>query len=466
MTEQELRALFQAQKRYFASGATRPHAFRRDALQRLSRAVRDNEGALLAALSKDLGKPEDEAWISEIGAVLLEIDHALSRLRQWMRPRNAPIPLLYQPSRGYVRHEPFGACLVLSPWNYPLGLALTPLVSALAAGNCAMLKPSSKTPRTAREVGRIITEVFQPEHVFCVEGGPAVAELLLGLGFDFIFYTGSARVGRRVMAAASKTLTPVVLELGGKSPCIVDRRLSDANVAKAARRIVWGKFLNAGQTCIAPDYVLAHAGIRVGLEQALVRAVKEFFGTDPSRSPHYGRIVSQEHLERLQRLLALTNGRRLFGGDIHSGELYMAPAVIADVRADDPLMAEEIFGPILPVVAAESLAQAIEFVNARPKPLALYLFTDSDEAVARVLRDTTSGGVCVNDTILHVGPQALPFGGVGESGHGRYHGQAGFEAFSYQRSILRRGFRPDWKFRYPPRPRLTGFMKSLLRWLG
>ena len=466
MTEQELSALFQAQRRFFASGATKPHAFRHDALKRLYRTVRDNEAALLKALSDDLGKPEDEAWVSEFGAVLSETDYALSRLRQWMRPRGAPIPLLYQPSRGYVRYEPFGTCLVLSPWNYPLALALTPLVSALAAGNCAVLKPSSKAPRTSREIARMVTEAFPAEHVFCIEGGARTAELLLGLGFDFIFYTGSARIGRKVMAQAARTLTPVVLELGGKSPCIVDRHLADGNIDKAARRIVWGKLLNAGQTCVAPDFVLAHAGIKAELEQALVRAVIDFFGPDPSRSPHLGRIVSQEHYERLAGLLASTRGRRLFGGDNHPGELYMAPAVVTDMREDDPLMAEEIFGPILPVMGVESLDKAMEFINSRPRPLALYLFTESDEAMARVLRDTASGGVCINDTALHLGPHALPFGGVGESGMGRYHGQAGFEAFSYQRGILRRGFRFDWKLRYPPRSKLTGFRKALLRWLG
>lgn len=466
MTEQELRALFLAQKRFFDEGHTKPYAFRRDALRRLSMAVKSNESALLKALSDDLGKPEDEAWVAEVGAVLAEARYAQGRLRQWMRPRSVPMPLLYQPSRGYVRDEPYGTCLILSPWNYPLGLALTPLVSALAAGNCVMLKPSSKAPHTSREIARILTEAFLPEHVFCIEGGAHTAELLLDQGFDFIFYTGSARVGRQVMATAAKTLTPMVLELGGKSPCIVDRNLSDAHVVTAARRIVWGKFLNAGQTCVAPDYVLVHAGVKVELEAALVRAVKEFFGTDPSRSPAFGRIVNQDHYQRLTGLQAATRGRKLFGGDNHSGELYMAPAVFTDVHPDDPLMREEIFGPILPVLTVDSLASAIAFVNSRPKPLALYLFTDNDEAVARVLRDTASGGVCINDTALHLGPRTLPFGGVGESGMGRYHGQAGFEAFGYQRSVMRRGFRPDWKFRYPPRPKLTGFKKALLRWLG
>jgi len=466
MTEQDPRALHQAQKRFFATGATKPYAFRRDALKRLTRAIQDREPALLTALAQDLGKPADEAWITEVAMGLAEADHTLSNLRQWLRPRRAPIPLLYQPAQGFVRHEPFGSCLIISPWNYPLGLALAPLISALAAGNCAVLKPSSKAPNASREIARLVAQTFPPEHVACMEGGSDMAQTLLGLGFDFVFYTGSARVGRQVMASAAGALTPVVLELGGKCPCMVDKDLSREHLAATARRIVWGKYLNAGQTCLAPDHVLAHADIKPELEQALARTIKDFYGSDPRRSPHYGRIVNQAHLHRLQELLTATRGRLILGGEAQAEERYLAPALITDVDLDDPLMAEEIFGPILPVLAVDSLDQALEIVNARPRPLALYLFSDSDEAVTRVLRDSASGGVCVNDTVVHAGPHSLPFGGVGESGLGRCHGWSGFEAFSYRRSVLRRSFRLDWRLRYPPRPSLTGWRKALLRWMS
>jgi acyl-CoA reductase-like NAD-dependent aldehyde dehydrogenase len=347
--------------------------------------------------------------------------------------------------RGRVVREPLGVVLVISPWNYPMGLLLAPAASAIAAGNAVVLKPSELTPHTSAALARRIPEYLDPEAVTLVEGGVEETTLLLEQRFDHIFYTGNGRVAQVVLEAAAKHLTPVTLELGGKSPCIVDR---DADIETTARRIAWGKFINSGQTCIAPDYVLVHSSKEAALVEALERCVHEFYGDDPKTSPDYARIVNQRHHQRLSTLMK--DGVPAFGGELDPDQNYVAPTVLRDVSPDSAIMQEEIFGPILPVLSVDSIDEAIDFVNKRDKPLALYLFTKNSEVENEVLERTSSGGACINGTLLHIMDARMPFGGVGPSGMGAYHGRHTFETFSHRRSVLTRGTGFDPKIMYPP----------------
>lgn len=419
--------------------------WRRAQLDGLRRMLEEREDELLRALADDLGKGAAEAWATELGIVRAEIDHARRRVPGWARPKRVVPSLLQLPSKARVAAVPRGVVLVLAPWNYPLNLTLVPLVAALAAGNCVVLKPSERAPRCAAALARLLPEYLDPDAVRVVEGDGEVAGALVASAFDLIFYTGGAEVGRRVLAAAAERLTPVVLELGGKSPCIV---LDDADIEATARRVMWGKCVNAGQTCVAPDYVLVDRRRERELLDALASEVRRAFGEDPSASGDYGRIVDARHHERLVRMLA--DGEVVCGGDHQVESRYLAPTVLTEVRLDSPLMQEEIFGPLLPVIPVDDVEAALRFVAARPRPLALYVFSRSTEAARRVLDRTTSGGACVNDVLLHLANPRLPFGGVGESGFGAYHGQAGFEAFSHRRSLLIRGTWVDPSLRYPP----------------
>jgi aldehyde dehydrogenase (NAD+) len=448
------------QKRYFAAGRTRSLAVRGAALRALRSALAAREADLLAALAEDLGKPAAEAYLSEVGLVIREIDYVLKRLSSWARPRRVRTPLLSRPGTSWIQPEPYGAVLVIAPWNYPVQLSLSPLVAALAAGNCAVLKPSELAPASSRALAGIIGETFDPGLVKAVEGGAETARALLEEKFDYIFYTGSLRVGRLVMAAAAKNLTPVTLELGGKNPCLVDR---DVPVQTAGRRIAWGKFFNAGQTCVAPDYLLVHREVRERLLAALGEAIEEFYGTDPQTSPDYGRIINRDHHRRLTRLLE--GSRPEIGGGGDEAERYLAPTVVSLDSPDHPLMEEEIFGPILPVLAYRELEEALEIIARRPRPLALYLFTRDRKLRRRVLDETSSGTVCVNDTISQITNPELPFGGVGESGMGVYHGRAGFETFSHQKSVMARSFRFDLKLKYPPYRTSLKILRKITRFL-
>ena len=448
------------QRAYFLSGATRSTAFRQAQLGRLLAALGAREGALLAALHADLGKSPLEAYTTELGMVRGEISHAVRHLPRWVRPQRRPVPPLTWPARGWVAPEPFGVTLIIGPWNYPLQLLLAPLVAALAAGNCALLKPSEFAPRTAAVVADLIGATFPPEYVAVVNGERDTAEALLREQFDRIFFTGSTRVGRAVAAAAARQLTPVTLELGGKCPCLV---AADAPLAVAARRIVWGKFLNAGQTCVAPDYVLVDRRVAADLLAEMIRAVREFYGPDPRRSPDYSRIIHRAHWDRLAGYLA--SGRVVCGGAGVPEELYFPPTILADVPPDAPVLHEEIFGPLLPVREFSAWDEALAFVRDRPAPLALYLFTPDRALQRRVLAETRSGGVALNDTVTHMIGAGLPFGGVGESGQGRYHGQAGFAEFTYPRSVLRRSPRWDAGLLFPPPRASFAMVKRSFRWL-
>lgn len=450
----DLTSLIARQRAHFQTGRTRPLEFRLEQLRTLHRAIETNETQLLQALHADLRKSAQEAYVSEIGFVLSEIRYVLKHLASWMKPQQRGVPLMLWPGSGRIQWEPYGVALILGPWNYPLQLLFTPLVGAIAAGNCVCMKASEHAPHTAAVMAKLIRDSFPDEYVAVVEGDRSVAESLLRERFDTIFFTGSTHVGKAVMAAATQHLTPVTLELGGKCPALV---CADAPLDVTPRRIVWGKFMNAGQTCVAPDFVLADRRIRQPLVEALKLAVREFYGDDPQRSSDYGRIVNRHHFDRLLRFAP--------NAQYNIGELYIAPTILTDVSWDAPVMQDEIFGPILPVLEFDSLDDVLAKLRNRPTPLALYLFTNEHPTQERVVAGTRSGGVCINDTVVQIFGKQLPFGGVGDSGMGRYHGKASFDCFSQQRAIVYRSTAFDSRFRYPPPKLSLEKLKKAYRWL-
>jgi aldehyde dehydrogenase (NAD+) len=436
--ERPFASLVESQRRYFATGATLSLEARQNALRALRNAVRGHEQAVLEALRADLGKNPVEGYITEVGMVLSEITAMLGRLKSWMRPRRVGSPLFIWPAVSRIYPEPLGTALIFSPWNYPFQLALLPLAAALAAGNCVVLKPAKTAPATAAVLTAILREAFAPEFAASVDVGGDAATALLRERFDFILYTGSGRVGHIVMEAAARHLTPVCLELGGKSPVIV---AADARLDIAARRIAWGKILNAGQTCIAPDYVWVDRSVKDELVRRLEQAFASLLGEDPVHSENYGRIISRKAFDRLLSLSPLP--------PVADRELLKIAPCIMDASPDDPVMREEIFGPLLPVLAYDRIEQALDHVRSRDKPLALYLVTGDKALQDRVIQSVPFGGGCVNDTVVHVSSH-LPFGGVGPSGMGRYHGKAGFDLFSNLKGVLRQTTLFDLPFRYPP----------------
>lgn len=436
--------IVQAQRAFFATGATREVQGRIAVLRRLKQVIKQREGAILAALQQDLHKAELEAYMTEIGILYQEIDHVCKHLKRWAKPRRVKTAITHIGSKGLIYPEPYGTALIIAPWNYPFQLTFSPLIGALAAGNTAVLKPSEYTPSVTAEIVAIIREAFPPEYVTVVEGAAEAAAGLLKERYDTIFFTGSVPVGKIVMEAAARHLTPVTLELGGKSPCIVHR---DADLKLAALRIAFGKFTNAGQTCIAPDYLLVHRDMKQPLVEELRRVIRRFYGDNPLESPRYGRIVSKRHYERLTGFLQ--DGEVLLGGEYDSERLRLAPTLLDRVSPDAPVMQEEIFGPILPVLEYDSIEEAIAFVTARQKPLALYLFTPDKRVQEQVLAQVSFGGGCINDTLMHIATPHLPFGGVGESGMGSYHGRQSFTAFSHEKSVLKQTTKWDLSFRYP-----------------
>ena len=443
----------------FDSGRTRPLAWRREQLNRLKDLVRERSHELVTALQADFGKPELEAWTMDVALIGSECDAALKQLSRWTRPERVRTPLAQSPGRSRIVRDPLGVVLIISPWNYPVQLLLSPLVGAIAAGNCAVLKPSEVTPHTSAALAKWIPQYLDNDCFQTVEGAVEETTALLSQRFDHIFYTGNGTVARVVMEAAAKNLTPVTLELGGKSPCIIDR---NANIEVAARRIAWGKFVNAGQTCVAPDYVLVHPEREEELVQKLGETIRDFYGDDPSQTPDFARIVNTRHHQRLASLLK-ESGDIVVGGELSEDDCYIAPTVVRNVTADSPLMSEEIFGPILPILTSESIEDSIAFVNRRDKPLALYVFTEDKTVEDKVISETTSGGVCVNAIVWHIANPNLPFGGVGPSGMGAYHGRASFETFSHRKSVMTKPTRFDVKFLYPPYSRLkTKLVRKML----
>lgn len=450
--------LVKRQRAFFSTGATRSVSFRRRQLKLLKDALIARERQILEALDADLGKPPVEAYTSELGIVLADIAFVERRIATWARPRRVKNPPIHKYTRSFIYPEPYGTALLIAPWNYPVQLMLSPLVGAIAAGNTAVLKPSEISLNTSHVLARLIADTFDPAYIACVEGGPDTAGALLGQRFDYIFYTGSTAVGRLVMKAAAEGPTPVTLEMGGKSPCIVE---DDVDIVKTARRIVWGKFFNAGQTCIAPDYLLVNRKIKERLLAQLGQTIVRFYGPDPGKSPDYARIVNGRHFDRLSRLLS--RGRIVAGGVKDKAARYIAPTVIDGVLPADPVMQEEIFGPILPVIEYGNLSEAIAFVNARPRPLSLYYFSRDARKQDRVLAETQSGGVGINDTIIHITSPYLPFGGNGASGMGSYHGKASFDTFTHYKSVLKQTFLFDLTLRYLPYRLPLGFYRWVMK---
>lgn len=445
MELQEMKALLEQQRRYFQSGRTLPTGSRIESLHSLKRAIQDNEEPIYAALKADLGKSQAESYMTEVGMVYSEIDYMIRHIRSFARPRRVHTPLAQFPARSYRQPTPKGVVLVMSPWNYPLLLTLEPMVDALAAGNTVVLKPSAYAPNTAKVLGKIISEAVHPGLVCVITGGREENQLLLEQKFDHIFFTGSQSVGREVLHRAADHLTPVTLELGGKSPCIVD---STADIPLAARRIVFGKFMNCGQTCVAPDYICCDEAVKDRLLSALMSEIHTQFGKEPLKNPDYGKIINEKHLKRLSALL---DGEKVFYGGGREVENHrIEPTLVSPCTWDSPLMEEEIFGPVLPILTYTKLNEVLEQIESRPHPLALYLFTKNKQTVKQVMVGCTYGGGCVNDTIIHLASNRLPFGGVGESGMGAYHGKAGFDTFTHYKSVVNKRNWLDLPMRYQP----------------
>ncbi len=460
MLDQQMNELVQTQRDFYNTGATRSLDFRMKSLRRLKTVMTEREQDLLDALLADLAKSPVESYSTEIGACLGEIDYFIKHLRTWIKNRPVKGSLAAPLARCHLQPEPLGVALISSPWNYPIYLAIMPLIGAIAAGNCAIVKPSHFAPQCSQVLARIVREAFEPGHVHVAEGDTDTSTALLKQHFDYIFFTGSTSVGRIVMKAAADHLTPVTLELGGKSPCIIDK---SADLKLAARRTAWGKFINAGQTCIAPDYLLVHCDIKNVLMAQMAENIAAFYGPDPRQSRDYGRIVSPRHFIRLEGFLK--DGRIITGGESDLDSLYIAPTIMDQVDCSSPVMQEEIFGPILPVIEYEDLEEVLQVINQRPRPLALYLFSDDPAIQDQVLNGTSSGGVSINDTLSHILPHQLPFGGVDDSGMGAYHGRSSFDTFSHMKSVLKASKWPDLAFKYPPYKISLDMLKRIMRYV-
>jgi acyl-CoA reductase-like NAD-dependent aldehyde dehydrogenase len=457
MNEADIRSIVSNQKKFFSSGETKKVPFRLQQIRKLKTAIVNNETKIMEALWADMKKPRFEAYTTEVGCVLCEIDRHLHGLKSWVKPVKVRTPLIHIPASTYAYPEPLGVVLIIAPWNYPFHLAVLPVVGAIAAGNCAVIKPSEISPNTSHVIVDIVRENFDPAFITVVEGEAETSKILVSQRFDHIFFTGGGKIGSIIMEAAAKNLTPITLELGGKSPCVVDK---DINVEYTARRIVWGKFLNAGQTCVAPDYVLVDRAVKTQLIECMKTCLRQFYGEDPSRSSDYARIINQKQFDRLTGLL--TEGTVSVGGQTKKDDLYIAPTIIDNISLGHRVMQEEIFGPILPVMEYDELDEAIAIVNKLPKPLAFYFFSRSRKKQETIQNETSSGGLCINDAVNHMVSSLLPFGGVGESGFGRYHGKASFDTFSHQKGVLRKSFLFDVRLKYPPYNKKLKLIKGLL----
>ncbi len=445
MTAQEMERLLEKQRKFYRSGATIPVAFRVEQLKKLRRAIQTFESEIVAALLNDLGKSAYEAYMCEIGLALSEISHMIRNVKKWAAPRRVWTPLAQFPSRSYRQAVPRGCVLIMSPWNYPFLLTIGPLVDAIAAGDVAILKPSAYSPATSAVVAKLIAATFAPEYVAAITGGRAENAALLDLKFDFIFFTGGQTVGKEVLRRAAERLTPVVLELGGKSPCIVD---ATANIKVAAKRIVFGKYLNCGQTCVAPDYILCERSIKDAFVAEVAREIRRQYGDKPLENKDYGKIVNAKHFERLCGLI--DRAKVVVGGDCDATSLRIAPTVMDGVTEADAAMGEEIFGPIMPILTFDDFGATVDELKTKEKPLALYLFSNDKRRVKRVTTELVYGGGCVNDVVIHLATTEMGFGGVGESGMGAYHGKTGFDAFSHLKSIVDKATWLDLPMRYQP----------------
>lgn len=443
--QEKVAELLNKHKGFFETGKTRDIDFRLTQLDKLKKAILKNENEILDSLNKDLGKSQFEGYTTEVGILLDSIGFAVKNLKKWSKAKRVKTPITHFGSKSYIYYEPYGTVLIIGPFNYPFQLIFEPLLGALTAGNCAVIKPSTFTPNVSKIVSKIISETFDERYVSVIEGNREVTTALINSPFDYIFFTGSVEVGKVVMEAAAKNLVPVTLELGGKSPCIVDK---SANLEVAAKRIAWGKYLNLGQTCVAPDYLLIHRDIKNKFIELIKKYIKEFYGENPKESKDYGKIINEKHAKRIAELI--DKDKVILGGEYDLENLYISPTIMDRVTWQDKVMGEEIFGPILPILEYENVDDAIKMINQHPKPLALYVFTEDSNVEQRLIKNCSYGGGCVNDTITHLATPHLPFGGVGNSGIGSYHGEMSFKTFSHSKSVLKKSTSIDMKFLYPP----------------
>ena len=453
-----IQTLVKNQQTFFINGNTIDYEFRKENLQKLKKMLKNYESEIYYALKQDLNKSKHEAFLTELGFLYTEIDFAIRNLGSWMEPVKVPSPISHKGSKSYIMKEPYGVVLVISPWNYPLHLALAPAIAALAAGNCVILKPSEHAHSTTQLLTDMIHTTFDSSLFHVIEGEVETTERLLKERFDYIFFTGSTEVGKIVMRAASEHLTPITLELGGKSPVIVDE---DANINLAAKRIVWAKFTNAGQTCVAPDYLYVHESVKFKLLKAMVKHIKSLYGKSPLYNEDYTRIISEKHFDRLVEFLE--NGTIIHGGNVERNTLSFEPTIIDKITWDDAIMKEEIFGPILPVLSYVNIEDALYEIKTREKPLALYYFGENNKTQQQVVEFISFGGGAINDALYHLANPYLPFGGVGSSGMGSYHGKFGFDTFSHQKSILKQTTKFDLPFRYPGSKLNTSVVKKIMK---
>ena len=438
---------FHNSKQYFNTHETKSLKFRKKQLKQLSKSIKNYESELLEAFQEDLGKNKVEAYATEIGFTLKNIKSARKELKNWAKTKQVNTPLFMFPTKSYIMKEPYGTVLIIGPFNYPFQLLIEPLIGAIAAGNTVILKPSEFTPNVSGVIQQIIADAFDPEYINIIQGNADTTQTLLQFPFDYIFFTGSEQVGRVVYSAASKNLTPVTLELGGKSPAIIDE---SANIKVASERICFGKFTNAGQTCVAPDYLLVNRKVKDELISALKKTITEFYGTNIQDSPDYGRIVNKKHYHRLNELLNIHHPEITFGGQTDIDENFIAPTILEGTTFDSKIMEDEIFGPILPIIAYDDFDEAIDLIRTKPKPLSLYLFSEDENSSERILNELSFGGGAINDTLMHLANPNLPFGGVGASGIGKYHGKYSFDTFSHDKSYIFKSTRLESSLLFPP----------------
>ncbi len=456
----DVEAMISAQRSYYYTGETNKAGFRKEMLLRLKDVILKNENEITEALYKDLRKSPFESYVTEIGFVLSSITHMIKNLDQWMEPEVVKTPIHLQPAKSFIVREPYGSVLIIGPFNYPFQLVMEPLIGAMAAGNCAIVKPSETAVHTAMIVKKILSDTFPADYIRVVEGERDETSALIHASFDKIFFTGSVAVGKIVMKAAAERLTPITLELGGKSPALVDQT---ADLAKTAERIVWGKFVNTGQTCVAPDYVLVHHSVKEKLVDEMRKAITRFYGKDAANSEDYGRIVNGQHFDRLVEILKKERDQVVFGGNVDRADLYIEPTLLDNVSWEGAAMEDEIFGPILPILTYGNLGQAIHRIRRLPKSLAAYMFTENELASDYFIEQLPFGGGCINDTIAHVGNGNLPFGGVGPSGLSSYHGKYSFEAFTHAKSMMKKSTSIPMKLAFPPYGNKLKIVKPLIR---
>lgn len=445
---------------FFQTQSTKDIKFRKKYLKALKKSIKKHESDILDALKSDLGKNKVEAYATEVGFVMKELSYIIKELKNWAKTKSVTTPMMQFPAKSFIKYEPYGTVLIIGPFNYPFQLVMSPLIGALAAGNCAVVKPSEMTPQTSMVVQEILEEVFPPDYVKVVQGEKEVTSQLLDERFDYIFFTGSTKVGQIVYEKASKHLTPVTLELGGKSPVIID---DTANLKVAAERIAFGKFMNAGQTCVAPDYILIDNEIKMKFVEALQATIQEFYGAQIEQSEDFGRIVNDNHFNRLVNIIEDSRQQVIYGGESNADELFVAPTIILDPELSDSVMQQEIFGPILPIIGYDTFNEVYDIVEQYEKPLALYLFTEDSDQITAVFNRLSFGGGCVNDTILHLANPNLPFGGVGHSGIGSYHGKYSFELFSHEKSYITKSTKLESGLLFPPYKGKFKYVKQLFK---